>query len=93
MRVTPPSTPQFARTAALDYASTLQHQHFVDPIFERCESMRDKQYGAPSHEAIDRVEDRTLGLRIEVLGGFIEQQNRGVLQQRPRDSYAARLTA
>ena len=93
MRVTPSSAHQIAGATALDYAATFHHQHFVEPIFESSEPVRDEQHRASGHKTIDGFEDGALGLRIEVLGGFIEQQNGGVLQQRPRDGDASRLSA
>ncbi len=40
------------------------------------ESMRDDQGCASAHQALEAVLDRRFGLRIEIAGGFVEQQDR-----------------
>jgi hypothetical protein len=55
--------------------------------------MRDHHRGAAFGDAVEFGLDRLLGLRIQRRGGFVEDQDRGVLQQRARDGDALFLAA
>ncbi len=49
------------------------------------QSVRDDQGRAPLHQVGERLLDLALGALVEVRGRLVENQDRGVLQQRPRD--------
>ena len=55
--------------------------------------MRDRDHGTAAHQAAERLTDRLLGLAVKRRGGFIEQQDRRVLQESARDGDALPLAA
>ncbi len=57
------------------------------------EAVRDDERGAVHHQVGQRFLHQQLGLGIEGRGGFVQHQNRRVLQQRPRDRNPLTLTA
>ena len=61
-----------------------QHDHTVG-VFDGGQPVRDHQRGAVVHEFLQRRLDQAFGLGIQRRGGFIQNQNGRVLQQRARD--------
>ena len=55
--------------------------------------MRDDQRGAADHEVFQRVLHGAFALRVERRGGFIEQQDGRVLEQRAGDGDTLLLAA
>ncbi len=47
----------------------------------------------PSHEPIERIEDHRFGPRIDRCGRLVEDEDAGVLQERPCDAEALALAA
>ena len=60
---------------------------------KRRKTVRDRNHGAPAHQPAERLADRLLGFAVERGGGFIEQQDRRVLQEGARDGDALPLSA
>src|SRR5712672_1539947 len=60
---------------------------------QRREAMGDRDHGPAVHQAGQRLADRFLGFAVERRGRFVEQQDRRVLQKRPRDRDALPLPA
>ena len=56
-------------------------------------SMGDEKHAAASHEPVEGLHDCPGGGAIQPLGGLVEDQDRGVLEQCPGDGQAAGLTA
>lgn len=55
--------------------------------------MRDHQRGAAFHQPLQRLLHGALAVRIERAGGFVQQQDRGILEQRTRNRHALLLAA
>ena len=49
------------------------------------EAMSDDECGSPFHEPFQRFQKQGLGLRVERAGGFVQDEDRGILQKRARD--------
>jgi len=54
--------------------------------------MRDEQCRAPRHEVLERIEHARFGRRVEGAGGLIEDQNRGIGEERSRQGEPLSLT-
>ena len=70
----------------------LQH-HDALRLLHGGQPVRDDERGAPLHRGVQPLLHEDFGLRIQRAGGFIEQQQRRVLQYRPRDGDALALPA
>ena len=57
------------------------------------QAMRDDERGAIAHELHQRLLDAALGFVVERRGGFVEDQDGRVLEQRARDRDALPLAA
>src|ERR1017187_7547816 len=57
------------------------------------ESVRDDERSAPAHERFQRFLNQALALRIQRAGGFIQNEDGGILQNRTRDGDALTLAA
>ena len=68
----------------------IEHDDLIDIVNCR-EPMGCNQSGAAAHQFFDCFHDRRFGRRIERRSGFVEQQNRRVLQKRSRDADALPL--
>ena len=55
--------------------------------------MRNDERRPVEHQRRERVLDQQLGLGIQRRGGLVQNQNRRVLQQRPRDGQPLALPA
>ncbi|MNI56600.1 hypothetical protein D3C73_1116120 [compost metagenome] len=77
------------------YRHQLPLIHHCDPVgvFNRGQAMGDHQSGSVLHQARQRLLDQVLTLGIEGAGGFVEEQDRGVHQQRAGDGQALALAA
>ena len=76
--------------AALHDLAALQHDDLV-AVANGAEPVGDDQAGAAA--AAQVVVDRLFGRRIERAGGFVEDENRGIVDERARDLEALPLTA
>ena len=81
---------QFGMTAGFD---DLSFGHDDDPVstFDRREAMGNDKGRAVLHQVRKRCLDPSLGLRIERRGCLIENQDRRILEQRPRNGDALAL--
>src|SRR5213594_3139241 len=77
--------------AALDNLAVTQDEDLVG-VTNRAESMRDDEAGAVGHQSLQGFLDQPLGGGIDAGGCFVEQENRGILQQSARDAHALFLT-
>ncbi len=85
--------------AFLDQLTVCAHCHqppLVDDrdsfgMLHRGQAMGDHQRGAPGHQAGQRLLDQVLALCVEGAGGFIQQQDRRIHQQRPGNRQALPL--
>ncbi len=70
--------------ALIDDSAAIHHH---DPIGleHGCQTVGDDQGGAAFHQALQGLLDGAFALGVERAGGFIEQQDRGILEQRPSD--------
>ena len=57
------------------------------------QAVRDRDRGAARARGVDGLLDRLLGLRVERARGLVEDEDRGVLEQRARDRDALALAA
>ena len=87
-----PALHQTIRRAVLDDLAGLQHDHPVE-IAQRRKTVGDRDHGAPAHQPAERLADRFLGFAVERGGGFVEQQDRRVLQEGARNRDALPLAA
>ena len=75
------------------HQATLIHHRDPVGVFHSGQAMRDYQCGAVLHQAWQRFLNQVLALRIEGAGGFVQQQNRRIHQQRAGDRQALTLAA
>ncbi len=83
---------QLVERAGLDDAAILKHQD-AGGAAHGGEPVRDDEGGAALHHFVERSGDPRLGHRIERAGCLVEDQDRRVLEQGPRDSEALTLAA
>ena len=83
---------QIVMQAALDDLAALDHQNGVG-VHDGVQAVGDHDGGAVLAEMVDRFLHGFFGFRIQRRGGFIEQDDRRVLDQRPRDRDALALAA
>ena len=83
---------QFAMRADFHETSTIQHGDAIG-VFYRRQAMRDDDRGAPRQHSRQRLLDQGLALGILGRGGLIENQHRGVFEERARQRQALALTA
>ena len=62
-------------------------------VLDRREAVGDHDRGAPGESDAERLLHERFGLGVEVAGGFVEDHDRRVLQQQPRDGEALLLAA
>ena len=72
---------QIVVQAALDDLAALDHQNGVG-VHDGMQAMGDDDGGAVLAEMFDRLLHLLFGFRIECRGGFIEQDDRRILDQR-----------
>ena len=83
---------QIVMQAALDDLAALDHQNGVG-VHDGVQAVGDHDGGAVLAEMVDRLLHGFFGFRIQRRGGFIEQDDRRVLDQRPRHRDALALAA
>ena len=83
---------QIVMQAALDDLAALDHQNGVG-VHDGVQAVGDHDGGAVLAEMVDRLLHGFFGFRIQRRSGFIEQDDRRVLDQRPRDCDALALAA
>src|SRR5882672_9160385 len=81
---------QVVVTAALDDAPLRQHHDEIG-VLHRGQAVGDDEHGAMLHEAFDRLLHQALRFGVEGARGFVEDQERGIAQQRARDRDALAL--
>src|SRR5690606_467542 len=77
--------------ATFNDTSMLHHDDAIGALYG-CQSMRDDQRGAANHGSFQRPLHQTLGFGIECTGGFVQQQQRWILEQSTCDGNALPLT-
>src|SRR6185503_5529516 len=60
---------------------------------QRAQPVRDHDRGSAMHELLDGIDDRGFGARVDRAGGFVENQERCVLEERARHGDALALAA
>src|SRR6266480_2247067 len=83
---------QMVVTAPLDDAPFRQHDDEVGVLHGR-KTMRDDEHGAVRHQAVDRLLHQPLRFGVERAGRFVENQDRGIAQQRACDRNPLALAA
>src|SRR2546428_3866699 len=83
---------QMVVTAALHDPAFGQHHDEVRMLHRR-EPMRDHEYGAMRHQPFDGLLPQPLRFGVERARRFVENQNRGIAQERVRDGDALALAA
>lgn len=78
--------------AALDDAATFQDEDTIGAA-NRGEAVGNDQNGAVFHDAIEGLLDESFGFGIEGGGGFIEDENTGIMKDGAGDRDALALTA
>ena len=78
--------------ADLDDAAAVEHDDLVGVAHGR-EPVRDRDRRPPLGEPLERLLHRALGLRVERRGRLVEDEDRRVAQDRPRDRDALLLAA
>src|SRR3546814_8547636 len=69
-------------------AAAIEHHDAIHPL-HGCQAVGDDQCGAALHQAVQRMLDGTLALRIQCTGGFIRsEEHTSELQSLMRISYA-----
>ena len=92
IRVQPATGHEFSMCAHVDDASAVHHHDAVGALHSG-ESMGDDEGGAPLHGLFERGLHSPFALRVERAGGFVQQQQRGVLQNGAGDADALALSA
>src|ERR1700741_4157720 len=88
--VEPVGGQQVVVTAALDDAALRQYHDEIG-VLHRGQAVGDDEHGAMRHEALDRLLHEPLRLRVEGARCLIEDEERWVAQQGPRDRDALAL--
>ena len=73
--------------AAFDDGAMLKHENLVG-LTNGAEAVGDHETGATLHQALESFLNQALGGGVDTGGGFIEDQNRRIGQQRARDADA-----
>ena len=60
---------------------------------DRAQPVRDDNAGAPAHRPVERLLDQRFGLRVQVGGRLVQDQDARVFQQHPRDGEPLLLAA
>ena len=60
-------------------------------VRQRAQAMGDHEGRAALHQALHRVHDRSLGVDIDGTGRLVEDEDRGILQEGPRQRDALAL--
>ncbi len=83
---------QFSVPAGFDDAPAVQHENAVG-AFHRRQTVCDHQRGARAHEFLQCRLDVAFRFAVQSGGGFIEDQQRRILEQRAGDGDALPLAA
>jgi hypothetical protein len=83
---------QLGEAATLDDPTGLEHQDQIRLAHGR-ETVRDHERGAAAHHVLQRLLHPRLGRRIQRAGGFVQDQDWRVLEQRAGDRQALALAA
>src|SRR5439155_4209599 len=75
---------QLRMGSGLHDPSLVQDEDSIGAL-DRGEAVRDDEHGAAPEEHLERLLDQKLRLGIEIRGRFVEKEERGVLEDGPRD--------
>src|ERR1700693_3568115 len=89
--INPIATDQLIRRAVLNDLSSMQYDNAVEILYCR-ETMRDRDNGAPAHEARQHLLNCFLGFTIKRRCCLIQQQQRRIFQEGPGNRDALALT-
>ena len=78
--------------AGFDDPAFVQHDDAVGPLYRR-QAVGDDDGGATDHRGFERALHQALGFGVERAGGFVQQQQRRILEQGARDRDALALAA
>ncbi len=78
---------EFVVGAALEDAAFLQDEDEVG-VADGGEAVRDDEGGAAGEEALERLLDEELGVRVDAGGGFIEDEDGRIFQESAGDGDA-----
>ena len=76
--------------AIFNNRAVIQHDNTVQ-MGEGGQAMGNDQHGLVGHDVVKAVLDQAFGLGIEAGGGFVQHQDRRVLEQRPGNGDALAL--
>ena len=83
---------QLGVASLLDNPSTVHHHDDVG-VLDGGKTMRNAQRGAPIHQGFQGILHQPLALGVEGAGGFVQDQNGRVLQDRAGNGQSLTLTA
>ena len=83
---------QFIVPAALGDSAVFDHQDLVG-VADRAEAVGDDEAGAAGHQRGQRLLDEPFVFRVEVAGGFVEDQDVGIGEHGAGDGDALALAA
>ena len=75
-----------------DDPAAVHHHDAIGGAYRR-QPVSDHQRGAALHQPFERLLDQPLAFRVERAGRFVEQQDRRIAQQGPRNRQALALPA
>ena len=90
--IQPARREQYVVRTALHQPAVGEHDDQVR-VAHRREAVCDHEHRAVRHQAVDRLLYEALGLGVEGAGRLVEDQERWIAQQRPRDRDALALPA
>ena len=71
--------------------SAFIHDHDGVGVFDRGQPVRDDQRGAAAHDLVESGLDVAFRFAVQGRSRFVENQDRGILQKRPRDGHTLPL--
>ena len=83
---------QLVVRAALHHPARVEHDDLVR-VAHGGEPVSDHQHRPLRHEPVDRLLHQPLGLGVERAGGLVEDEDRRVAEERPRDGDPLPLSA
>ena len=92
LAISPAGLHQFFMPALLDDVAIFQHQNPAG-VGDGAEPVGDHKTGAALHQSLHAALDQPLGFGVEIAGGFIENQDARVGQDRPGDGDSLALPA
>jgi len=92
MPVTATPRQQCRVVPAFDHTALLQYEDLVESL-DSHQPVGDQQHAAPLHQSIQCGHQLPLGGGIQTLGRLVQDQDGGILEQRPGNGHPAGLAA